>query len=691
MASIQNVITTTFRARGNQAIATMGSINQGFGRIGSVINQNTKASERLNNQFRAIGTTIRYAIAGTAVFGLMRMVDQLKEVQKQAGLVSAIGELQGGRSIVGNDLRAVMDQAREGAVQSLTPITDYNNAVVNLLSTISGVKRDDITPMVTEIARAAQLAQVNAEDATRAFTTMNVAFGQQATLKNVHQMAQEFFILTREAPGGVAAGQQIITQLGQLAQVTRAAHGTPEDMFGLLLSVLRSGIPPAQSGRGLQFLIQTLGFPGNQVPESRRALASVGITPNSDMNLQQRLAAIFNHARRLGMTGDLNKLNNLDEDTLSEMEANPQAGLSGIGITGRGAQFLGTVFRRIHALRTALALLGQTDMGNVQQDLQTMNASVAGHVSDVNDLSKAWKKFHDQAKLQEASIALSAMSLQVAQTFEPVLNFAAGKLTGLQSAMQNNPKWVHRAAIGGVGFMAALGVGKALGITRMLPGPLQRIFGGSVGSAFVGANAAQAALSGNAALGASPQNPLYVVVVGEIFGQPLMGGGTRTGGGRGGGRTQLGADEVAEGYLGYRGLRAVGRFGKRAVGLGERGSVRAGLRLGLFGGERASLKALGPAGVVADALINAEGAGGGEQGYIDRLTLRRAQANFGRNVVGVSDVGYRMFHGKADVQMTIKIAQNGKITKRRVHVPMDLWGKTGSAPTSKGKASKRGG
>src|SRR5262245_10541813 len=436
MSQIQNVITTTFRAQGTQAIAAMGQLSGGLQRFGQQVNNATRMSERLNNQWRAIGTTIRYAVAGQAVFGLTRLVGQLRDVQVQMGLISAIGQVQGpggaGIDITGNRLSQLMSDARQGAVESITPFQDYNAAIINLLSTVDKIPQDQITPMVTTISRAAQLAQVSAEDATKAFTTMNVAFGRKTNLKNVQDMAQQFFILTREAPGGVAAGQQVINQLGQLAQVTRAARGRPQDMFALLLSTLRAGIPPAQAGRGLQYLIQTVAFPGQQVAESRAALASVGITPTANMTLQQRLAAIFGRARQLGVRGDISRLSRLDEDTLSEMEAagGTEAGLQQLGISGRGAQFLGTIFRRIHALRTALAIQGQLDVGQAQKDLKETNDAMQGHVSDINDLNKAWTRFHKQARLQEASVALGTMGLQIAETFAPVLNFAAGKITG---------------------------------------------------------------------------------------------------------------------------------------------------------------------------------------------------------------------------------------------------------------------
>lgn len=705
MSQINNVITTTFRARGNQAIASMGQISQSFGQLGNVINQNTRMSERLNAQWRAIGTTIRYAIAGTAVFGLTRMVGQLKEVQRQMGLISSIAETAGGAPLVGQQLTNLMNETQAGAVAAITPINDYNNAVINLLSTVQGIPQNQITPIVTEISRAAQLAQVSAEDATKAFTTMNVAFGRPTNLPNIRKMAQEFFILTREAPGGVAAGQQIITQLGQLAQVTRAAHGTPEDMFSLLLSSLRAGIPPAQTGRGLQYLLQTLALPGSQAKPSQEALASVGIVPASNMPLQQRLARVFGRARRLGIRGDLGRLKNLDEETLGDLEAQgTTGGLGQLGITGRGAEFLGTIFRRIHALRTALAISGQIDVGQAQSDLDVMQEAAQGHVSAINDLSKAWKRFEKRAKLQAASVALDAMSLQVAQVFEPILNFTADRIMGGVQFAQRHRDLTKAAVIGGGTFAAAIGASRLLGLGNMsaasplgyivnrLPRPVRRFLGGAgpgVGQALVAANAIQASISGNAAIGGSPQNPLYVVVVGQLFGGGGggMGPGTNTMRKSGPGAGDVGEDvardvgawQIAKNIFG-RGKR----IGRKALGLpGAAGAARA---AGIVG---ASTAAIGLSEALGFLLTDM-----GAASENNRPSLKRAQEIIGNRaggrITGIEGAEERMLRGQAELYLTLDVLRpDGKKAQVKVHMPVTMWEK-GRVPTRSGKRRPAG-
>jgi hypothetical protein len=664
-------------------------------------------SERFGRVWQAIGTTFRYSIAGGVVFGLTGMVSQLAAVQKQLGLISAIGQTQGGQPIVGQNLDRLYSQSRQGAVEAITPIKDYNDAVINLLSTVSDLPQDQITPIVTQIAQAAQLSQVSAEDATKAFTTMNVAFGRQTNLSNIRNMAQEFFILTREAPGGVAAGQQVIGQLGQLAAVTRAARGTPEDMMGLLLSTLRGGIPPSQAGRGLQYLIQTLGFPGSQSSGARQALAQVGITPTTNMSLQQRLGAIFQHARKLGLRGNLGALNNLDEDTLSQLEAtgDPGTALSELGITGAGAQYLGTVFKRIHALRTAIVLLGQVNIGQAQKDSQEMTGVLTGHVSDVNNLKKAWEKFDKKAQLSKAAVAINALSLQVANTLEPVLNLGARGITGIQRAAQHHQEATKYGVYGlGLG-LGVMGIARFLGI-----GP--RFLRRGIGTGGIAGYEAARDLSA-IGLGASPAHPLYVIVVGTLFGG--AGGGNTPDVPPDSWRNRLGRRVIPIlnpknwARAGMRGLRAAPGAGMELgdAALGEALPGVAGAALPfvgvaalsrLQGGPRASMENPSHRPLSTAALQRAWAAHPRIHQLFQAMQANDRNLNpqwsrlYSQFMTGQISAGqFDKLLGRADVYMQIDVAHpGGKVTQKRVHVPVDLWS-GGRNPSSRGKKAVKHG
>lgn len=685
MSSVTNVITTRFTAQGGNVVATMNQYGTAVGRFGGMINDTTRMSERLNNQWRAFGTTMRYAIAGTTIFGIVRLRQELTQINTQLGLMAAIGSPAGGGTLTGGRLNSLFNQTLSGSVAAITPLNDYNNAVINLLSTVQNIPDDQITPIVTQISQAAKLAQINAEDATKAFTTMNVAFGRPTNMSNIRRIAQEFFILTQQAPGGVAAGQQVITQIGQLAQTTRLARGTPEDMMALLLSTLRSGIPPQQAGRGLQYLLQTIGLPGQQQSAARKALGDVGITTTSDMNLQQRLAAIFTRARSLGMTGNTQNIVKADDETMAALESLPtDQALAQMGITGAGAAYLGTVFRRIHALRTAVALFQQFNTGQAQADIKTMAEAAGGHVSDINSLSEAWKRFQKEAKLQQASVALNTLGLQIARGFGPIFDLVARGEIGVQRAAARHPTETRYATYGAAGLLTLLGINRITG-GRLIGGSAARLFGrisGGAGQAFVAERAITAATAGNTQPGLSPQNPIYVVVVGQLFGGAVTGGSGRTG--------NPATDPTSlpfEAYFGYKGLRALKGLAGR--GLGKAG---AGIR---YGGSWMTDEALmknmarftkvgGIAAVMYDYFANPDVAGGSEA-----VLLKNLQKKLGPDFYGISshpNAAFGTFKGHGEVWLNVNMrdATTGKVNTVRIHVPVDSWN-NGRTPSNKGR------
>lgn len=514
MANITRRITTLFEARGGNVAAVLGGVSSGYRNAGRAARSMAGDQSYLNNQLRAFGTTMRYAIAGTAVFGAAGTISTLSEIQKQLGLISAIGNVstpQGqGLLLVGKRLDDLSKGSRQLAVETVQPIQNINDSIINLLSTVSDVPENQILPMVKDIAEASTLAQISAEDATKAFTTMQVAFGKKVNRENMLRTAQEFFLLTRRAPGGAAAGQQVITQLGQLSAASVTARVSQPQMLAMLTSVLRYGIPPAQAGRGLQFLLQTIGLPGQQTKGAREALGSLGINSNfiSQKGGVSALGRIFDEVRKRGFRPGVqltSRLSSLEE------ELGGDADLPKSELAGPGADFAGKIFRRVHAFRTFVALysrwLAESEVGkpNLTQEIKDFTNAENDHVSDLEDLGKAWKRFQDEARLPQAAIALQALGQDVATTFEPIINLAARGITGAESFVSKHQK---PAVYGAAGLLALLAARRGLGGILSGAGRGAGLAGG------IGAASGQWA----GMPGESIQNPSYVWVIGTLSG-----------------------------------------------------------------------------------------------------------------------------------------------------------------------------
>src|SRR5262245_51230526 len=179
MSSMMGHIGTRFSANAGNTIAVMNQIAGGMTNIGRASMQAQRQSGLFNQQMRAIGTTIRYALAGGAVFGMTRMLNTLRETQKQFALIRVLGnfdEVQGGVDKANRSLNKLYNDVQVASQRALSPVGEFNDALVNLYSTVGDIPPDTAVKMVEEISKGAQLAQVPVDDLTRAVTGMFQAF-----------------------------------------------------------------------------------------------------------------------------------------------------------------------------------------------------------------------------------------------------------------------------------------------------------------------------------------------------------------------------------------------------------------------------------------------------------------------------------------------------------------------------------
>lgn len=676
MSQINNILTTTFRAVGGNVVSTLNSYSAGMGRLGGAINENSRMSERFNAQWRAIGTTIRYAIAGTAVFGLTRMVGQLRDVNNQLALMSAIGSGPTGQPFSFQQITDLGNQLQNAAVNSITPVNEINDATINFLSTVQNVPKSQIPSIMQDIAKAARLTQTPIEDLTQAATTMNIAFGRSNNAANIGQFSRMWFALIQSAPGGISAAPAIAQAMPSLASMFQLAPGTVDSpaqrqaqMMALTLGVLRTGMPAATAMRGVTYLAQSIAQPTGG---AAKALAGIGITPEF-VHQQGIFPAIMKLLRTIQPVGrqQARALGSLDLDTMGENANLP-------GIPASEMTNLRAMIPRIHGIRAAIILASQLQqhgsVRSIEQNVQDMTAAENDHARAAQDLNQAWQRANQRMKLQQATVAVNTMGLQIAQMFEPVLNFIAQGPIGLSHLMQSHR---HGAAMAGrvfVGAMAGIGAARFLGVgnlpgIRNIPG-VSRLLGGS-NSMVPRILATSAALSGNPGiLGATPQNPMYVSVINDLFGNS---GNAPTGGGGGGGGPSF------FGRLGgiFRSPKAL-MFGASAGFVGaamatapwmERHFSNPVLRhLGISTGQ---LKWSPTGRPYIQSNLNKYDI---SMQDVHKEIVNQARRVFGDNVAAVSNYGVGMWHGQTDVNLTItREHADGSKTRQRVHVPVDMW------------------
>lgn len=514
MSDIQRRIVTIFEARGaNQVRAQLGEMRSGFAGYRRDIRGVHDDVGMLDRQMRAFATTMRYAVAGSTIFGALGEIRGLSQVQEQLGLISAISPTAFNNvALVGDALTQMGEQAEDAAYRALTPVNEFNNGLVNLVSTVQNVPRDQVVPILERIAQTSRLTLTPVDEATKGITGLAVAFNQPVNTGNIERLLALYQRAIFTVPGGAAAGPQIIQQLPQLAAVSRLSAVGPEQMFGLLNTVLRAGGSPSTSARGLQYLIQGLAQPPSD--EARAALAGIGITPEFTQR-QGGVAALLRlvqEVRNRGVKGNIGALRGMTPEVLDQLEAAGGTGqLQGLGISGAGAEFARTAVGRIHGVRSLILLAAQEDQ--MISDLRSMAELGADHQQQVEELEGAWRRFENRAQLRQAAMAVDQMGLDIAQAFEPVLNFAGAGIQRLRDVVDAQPEAVSYGALGlGAAYLGTRGIRGLRGVGRVAP------FGAAA------LDTIQDLGTPGSDRGASPVNPVWVAVAYSLsgFGRPRM-------------------------------------------------------------------------------------------------------------------------------------------------------------------------
>lgn len=685
MSQITNVISTVFRVQGGNVVSTMNQYGAGIQRFGTQLNQATRMSERFAAQWRAIGTTLRYSIAGGAVFGAAQMVPQLRDLQRQVGLISELSD-QNSTNVIRNQ-----EQVRESAIRAVTPINDFNEGLINFYSSVgTPPPQNEAVRMLEDISLSAQMAQTQVPEVSKAVTGMLNVFGTAPNLQNVQRYTRMITDLINQVPGGEEAARQIMQQFPTIASPVHMARGTPYQVFGLYETLLRTGGTPAQHGRGLAFLTQTIGNLGQQTKDTQAAWRSIGVTPEvvQQVGVAGALMTAIREVRERGLGGANRGLNARTDEMLDQLGEGAQPA-EALGLTGEGARLLGALNPRIHAAREMALMVSH--FGQVNKDLDRMRENFEGSADASERYKRNIDRYTSPQHLMRAQIALQGLQQQVMLGLSPVLNLASDQVVRAGRYANENPRRTRNLVVGGAAMLAALGIGRAVGAGRFpilnrIPG-VRNILGAG-GQALVRANAIQAAMTNTGVLGASPQNPVYVTVVGQLFGGG--GGGPGTPGGGGGGTPPI----ITTGGRAAGRLGRLGRYSRFARGAGGMGTlVTAGALL--VGTERGRDILDTPLedvpGNINRRLHVTRPRPRPQIHEANRRELARAQALFGRSVVGAEIERRKDVYvsGQAAVTLNLNLQRDGRITKRTVAIPIDLWA-GGKAPTSRaGKTARR--
>src|SRR5262249_40251985 len=133
------------------------------------------------------------------------------------------------------------------------------------------------------------------------------------------------------------------------------------------------------------------------------------------------------------------------------------------GVAPGQMAFLRTSLGRIHAVRAAIVLASQLrkrgDIASLQDQLNLMLGAQQDTVKGTADMSEAWQRYQKRAKLQDMANQMNIMMLQLAQSFEGILNFFATSIVDpITRFARHHRKATRDIAIGGAVVGAGLGI-----------------------------------------------------------------------------------------------------------------------------------------------------------------------------------------------------------------------------------------
>jgi hypothetical protein len=514
---INHQLVTTYLARAGNAVAVQGQIAAGYMNMGRQARGMSREVGLAERQMRAFGTTIRYAFAGSVIFGMTSMIGKLNQLQQQMGLISAIAGPAGLQGRKAGWLGDMQDEIAQRSVAARTPVEELNNSVINYLSTVQGAAAGKVPEIVSQIGMAARLSQTPTEDLTKAITTLNIAAGRKNNLETINSLLREWFSLISRAPGGIAAAPQIAQQLGPLASVAQLGRMKPEQLFGVSLGALRFGATPSVALRGTQFFLQSLFRPPSE--QAREAMKAAGFTPErlQQVGGTQFMREYLKFVRGLGARPTEKGVRRFG--ALADVMPNVEAGvgeefapnLNIPGLSPKAIEFLSTTLGRIHGIRTALVLL--QDPRKIDRYIKSFSDLQLGIGKDADQLQRASDEYRRQTPLQEAAIALDSLRSNVARDLSGILGFAAGGISGAAQALTGDSDLRKQLLIGG-----AAGGGAWLLFRRLLKGrglPGMGLFGKTFAGAAIASSVAGGDVQGPKG---TATDPLYVIVLWQVGG-----------------------------------------------------------------------------------------------------------------------------------------------------------------------------
>lgn len=423
-------------------------------------------------QMRAVGTTIRYALAGATVYAVAESVTGLGRFLDRLGEIDALaGEMRGGNlTSLGRDLNTLGDTAIDVSNKWGLAVDDVQQHMIRFYSSFGddvrgrrGLKMlQEYSETMAEISMFAEGADPQALGGGLAGMIIGATPPGQ-TPDIPAQGARMRDIIARvmqETP--TVRGEDIARDIGRLGAAQTAARMTPEEIWAVYGLAARSGGSPAVIGRGVtQLLASEIIRP--QTEDQMAAFRRAGL-PTDPTRLRQMGG--FQILERMMQAVAPNGARFTNPSALGVEGLDDEAAIAGSGATGINLTLASQLFGRQESFRQFLNLMAQGGVPALKDFIDGIN--------EAKD-TELGRQMADQRNRQRAYQQLAAtqrnVGLTVARGVDPAIRPIVERLNDIGG-------WITRqnptAVAGGVGAIGGAALASRLIFSTGLGGLLGR-------------------------------------------------------------------------------------------------------------------------------------------------------------------------------------------------------------------------
>jgi hypothetical protein len=526
------------------------------------VRRNTRELGMFGQQMRAMGTTIRYALAGGTVYAVAGAVGSLGQFLDRLGEISALaGEIQNDGTFqgLGRELNTVGDMAVDLSNRFGIAVDEIQQHMMRFYSSFENQTGDRgiqnlraYADTMAEIAMIAEGADPQALGGGIAGMVIGATPPGQAP--NIAAQAPRMRDIIAAVLGATPTvrGEDIARDIGRLSAAQTASRMTPEEIWAVYGVAAATGGSPAVIGRGVtQMLADEIIKP--QTEAQHQAFRRVGLptdpTALRELGgleiLRRMMTGVAPGGASFANPGAMANLQDVD----------PSVAVAAAGGRGINLTLASQLFGQQESFRQFINLLSQGGVRALDEFIAQIERA-----KDAELGREMARERNEQRAYQQLVQTQRNVGLTLARGIDPVTRPMARLINrGGDWITEQNPAAVAGAVAGlggaalatrlifgtGVGGLAGRGLSRIPGVGAMLQrtglGGLAGRAPGLAGAALIGSGvgAFQATGVGDLRAG-SRSNPFWVVIDPQSWFYPGAPVGTGGEGGGGGGAAAAG-------------------------------------------------------------------------------------------------------------------------------------------------------